>query len=158
MSRALLNMLPRNGVHLQGEVRFDGHDMFALDGRALRHVLGREIAYIPQHPMTSLNPVMKIGEQLGESLRLHLGMSPRQALDEGAALLASVGIPEPRRRLDDYPHQMSGGMCQRVAIAIALACRPLLLVADEPTTVLDVTVQAQISTCCWPSASSGRWR
>jgi oligopeptide/dipeptide ABC transporter ATP-binding protein len=144
MSRAILNMLPPGSAQRSGSVVFNGHDMFSLRGRELQRVVGREIAYIPQHPMTSLNPVMTIGEQLGESLRLHLGMNHRQAREEAIALLASVGIPAPRQRIEEYPHQMSGGMCQRVAIAIALACQPKLLVADEPTTALDVTVQAQI--------------
>jgi peptide/nickel transport system ATP-binding protein len=144
MSRSVMNMLPRHGVHRSGSVTFNGRDMFSLSGPSLQRVLGKEIGYVPQHPMVALNPVMTIGRQIGESLTVHLGMSRKHAEEESAALLASVGIPDARRRLGEYPHQMSGGMCQRIAIAIALSCRPLLIIADEPTTALDVTVQAQI--------------
>ncbi len=127
-----------------GEVRFDGRDLLALADRDIRRVRGREIAMIFQEPMTSLNPVLTIGLQVTETMEHHLGLSRAQARARAVELLGLVGIPEPERRLDQHPHQFSGGMRQRVMIAIALACRPRLILADEPTTALDVTIQAQI--------------
>ncbi len=125
-------------------LRFAGRDLLAAPEASMRAIRGREIAMIFQDPMTSLNPVLTIGRQLTEPLETHLALAPRAARDRAAELLALVGIPEPRRRLDDYPHRFSGGMRQRVMIAMAVACGPRLLIADEPTTALDVTIQAQI--------------
>jgi peptide/nickel transport system ATP-binding protein len=144
MSRALMNMLPLRGVTRSGRVVLDGNDIFAMPWSRLRRLLGKTIALVPQAPIASLNPVMTVGQQIRESLSLHLGITGDRARNTALDLLASVGIPEASRRLDEYPHQMSGGMCQRVMIAIALACEPKLLIADEPTTALDVTIQAQI--------------
>jgi oligopeptide/dipeptide ABC transporter ATP-binding protein len=123
---------------------FDGKDLLTLPQREMRDIWGEEIAMVFQDPMTSLNPVVKIGRQITEGLEHHLDMSRHDAREAALALLTSVGIPEPMRRLSQYPHELSGGMRQRVTIAIALACGPRLLMADEPTTALDVTVQAQI--------------
>jgi oligopeptide transport system ATP-binding protein len=142
---ALLRLLPRHaGRVVGGEVWFGGRDLAALDESALRSVRGGEIAMIFQDPLTSLNPVLTIGTQIAEALEAHRGMGRRQALERAAELLALVGIPDPTTRLAAYPHEFSGGMRQRVMIAIALSCGPKLLIADEPTTALDVTVQAQI--------------
>jgi len=132
-----------------GEVRakrmtFAGRDMLRIGDRERRAIVGKDVAMIFQDPMTSLNPCFTIGFQLTETLRLHLGMDRREARRRAADLLAQVGIPDAARRLDDFPHQLSGGMNQRVMIAMAIACNPKLLIADEPTTALDVTIQAQI--------------
>jgi len=127
-----------------GEVIFDGIDVLGLSNEEMRLLRGRRIGFVFQDPMTSLNPTMPVGRQIAESARAHLGLSRRAAAARAADLLATVGIPRPKDRLGDYPHQFSGGMRQRVMIAIALACQPMLLIADEPTTALDVTVQAQI--------------
>jgi len=127
-----------------GAVRLSGRDLMALDEPALRRIRGREIAMIFQEPMTSLNPVFTVGDQIAEAVRLHTDATAAQARDRAAALLDRVGIPAPRAARDRYPHQMSGGQRQRVMIAMALACDPTVLIADEPTTALDVTVQAQI--------------
>jgi oligopeptide/dipeptide ABC transporter ATP-binding protein len=127
-----------------GTIRLDRRDLSALDDRAMQAVRGNDIAMIFQEPMTSLNPVFSIGDQVAEAITLHRPLPRAQALDQAADLLALVGIPAPRAALARYPHQMSGGQRQRVMIAMALACEPRLLVADEPTTALDVTVQAQI--------------
>jgi oligopeptide/dipeptide ABC transporter ATP-binding protein len=144
LSRSIMQILPRTGVQTSGRVLFGGHDLTVLDDKQLRQVWGREIAMILQDPMSSLTPTLTIGRQISESLQWHLKMSRGQALDRSAELLASVGIPSPTAALHRYPHQLSGGLRQRVCIAIALACSPRLLLADEPTTSLDVTVQAQI--------------
>jgi oligopeptide/dipeptide ABC transporter ATP-binding protein len=140
---SVLRLLPPNG-HIRGEIRFAGRDLLALSPADLDRVRGRDIAMIFQEPASSLNPVHTVGAQIGESLVLHRGMSAREAAAEALRLLDRVGIPEARRRLREYPHQLSGGMNQRAMIAMALACRPKLLIADEPTTALDVTIQAQI--------------
>jgi peptide/nickel transport system ATP-binding protein/oligopeptide transport system ATP-binding protein len=141
----LLGLLPSPPAEVRGgEVRLGGQDLLKMDAAALRDVRGRRVGFVFQDPMTSLNPVFTVGDQLAEPLRRHLGMTRRQAADRAAELLDLVGIPDARRRLADYPHQFSGGMRQRVMIAIALACEPEVLIADEPTTALDVTIQAQI--------------
>jgi oligopeptide/dipeptide ABC transporter ATP-binding protein len=127
-----------------GQVIFKGRDLVTLSEEEMRRVRGREIAMIFQEPMTSLNPVLSIGRQLTEGLEIHLGKSPEQARVRAGELLAMVGISDPERRLPQYPHQFSGGMRQRMMIAMALACEPSLVLADEPTTALDVTIQAQI--------------
>jgi len=133
-----------SGAGVGGEVLFEGRDLRSLSPREFRSVLGTEIGIVFQDPMTSLNPVMKIGRQIGEGLRLNRGLDSKAAARRAVELLNEVGIPEPERRAGQYPHEMSGGMRQRVAIAIAIACAPKLLIADEPTTALDVTVQRQI--------------
>jgi oligopeptide/dipeptide ABC transporter ATP-binding protein len=132
------------GRIIGGEVLFQGRDLLALDEESMRHIRGREIAMVFQEPMTSLNPVLSIGRQLTEPLEIHLGMTPEQARQRAVELLAMVGIPDQERRLAQYPHHFSGGMRQRMMIAMALSCNPSLILADEPTTALDVTIQAQI--------------
>jgi peptide/nickel transport system ATP-binding protein/oligopeptide transport system ATP-binding protein len=142
---SLLGLLPAPPAEIRGgAVSFEGVDLLRAPPAHLRAVRGGRIGFIFQDPMTSLNPVFTVGFQLCEPLRRHLGMSRAAARVRAAELLDLVGIPDPRRRLDDYPHQFSGGMRQRVMIAIALACEPKVLIADEPTTALDVTIQAQI--------------
>ncbi|WP_350274308.1 ABC transporter ATP-binding protein [Kribbella sp. HUAS MG21] len=141
----ITRLLPRRSVHVTGgRIEFDGRDLTQLSERSMRAVRGKEIATIFQEPMTALNPVLSIADQLTEPLRIHLGMSRRQAADRAAELLDMVGIRDTRRVLRDYPHQLSGGMRQRVMIAMAMSCEPKLLIADEPTTALDVTTQLQI--------------
>jgi oligopeptide/dipeptide ABC transporter ATP-binding protein len=144
LSRSIMGLLPPRDVIKSGTVRFAGHDLTAMSPKELRGVWGAELSMIFQDPMTALNPVKRIGRQITESLRLHLGMSRSEADATAIQLLSSVGIPSPEERVRWYPFQLSGGMRQRVMIAIALACSPRLVMADEPTTGLDVTVQAQI--------------
>jgi oligopeptide transport system ATP-binding protein len=141
---SLLGILPRAGKVASGSALFDGRDLLQLSDRQLRKVRGKDIAMIFQDPMTSLNPVLTIGRQIAEALETHFGMSKRDAMKRSAELLDRVGIPSANKRVRDYPHQFSGGMRQRAMIAMALACRPKLMIADEPTTALDVTIQAQI--------------
>ncbi|WP_454691250.1 ABC transporter ATP-binding protein [Achromobacter aloeverae] len=142
---AILGLVPTPpGQIAGGEIRYDGRNLTALAPSAMRAIRGNRISMIFQEPMTSLNPVFTVGDQIGEPLRRHRGANARQAREQAVELLRAVGIPAPERRVREYPHQMSGGMRQRVMIAIALACEPDILIADEPTTALDVTVQAQI--------------
>ncbi|MDR1659276.1 MAG: ABC transporter ATP-binding protein [Desulfovibrio sp.] len=142
-ARAIMRLLPEN-AGVSGRVLFHGEDVLALREKDLRRFRGAGAAMIFQEPMTSLNPVLTVGEQTAEPLRLHLGLSVREARERAEDLFAEVGIPSPRSRYDDYPHQLSGGMRQRVMIAMALSCWPELLLADEPTTALDATIQGQI--------------
>jgi oligopeptide/dipeptide ABC transporter ATP-binding protein len=142
---SIMRLVPEPaGRIVGGRVLFKGRDLLQLSEEEMRRVRGREIAMIFQEPMTSLNPVLSIGRQMTEGLEIHLGMSPDAAEKRAAELLGMVGIPDPARRLRQYPHQFSGGMRQRMMIAMALACEPALILADEPTTALDVTIQAQI--------------
>lgn len=144
-SMAIMGLLPRHpGTRIGGKAVFDGTDLLGLDDRARRDIRGRDVAMIFQDPLSSLNPVIPIGLQVTEVLARHRGMKGAAARKEAAGLLDRVGIPDPTRRLKEYPHQLSGGMRQRALIAMAVACRPRLLIADEPTTALDVTIQAQI--------------
>jgi oligopeptide/dipeptide ABC transporter ATP-binding protein len=143
-SLALLRLVPEPGRITRGSIRLDGEELTTLSERDMRAVRGGRIAMVFQDPMTSLNPVLRAGVQIAEAVRAHRAVSRSAARDRALALLTEVGIPDPARRLDEYPHQLSGGMRQRVMIAIALAAEPEVLVADEPTTALDVTVQAQI--------------
>jgi peptide/nickel transport system ATP-binding protein len=143
-ANSILRLVPEPPGRIAGAIRFQGTDLLRLSDRAMRRVRGNDISMIFQEPMTSLNPVLTVGRQLGETLRQHERLSRREADDRAVEMLRLVGISEARRRLEEYPHQLSGGMRQRVMIAIALSCRPKVLIADEPTTALDVTIQAQI--------------
>jgi peptide/nickel transport system ATP-binding protein len=145
LMRTVMNILPRSArVDPDSRIRFEGRDVRELRGAEARHFWGAKVAMIFQDPMTSLNPVRTIGKHITDPLRYHLGLDRRQARDRAAELLALVGINEPARRLKQYPHELSGGMRQRVMIAVAISCSPKLLIADEPTTALDVTVQKEI--------------
>ncbi|MFD0853879.1 ABC transporter ATP-binding protein, partial [Actinomadura adrarensis] len=144
--RSILGLLPDAGVERSGRVHLAGQDLSLESAEAMRSILGTRMAAVFQDPMTALNPVRTIGTQVTEPLRVHLKMGRKEAHEKAEKLLASVGIPEPRRVLRSYPHQLSGGMRQRITIAMALSCDPEILLADEPTTALDVTVQKQILT------------
>ena len=142
---SVMRLIPeRSGRIVQGSVRFEGKDLATLDDAQMRQIRGNQIAMVFQEPMTSLNPVHTVGEQIAEAVRIHQGLSKAAALARAVEMLVLVRIPDAERRAHDYPHQFSGGMRQRVMIAMALSCNPKLLIADEPTTALDVTIQAQI--------------
>ncbi|MEE9387088.1 MAG: ABC transporter ATP-binding protein [Paracoccaceae bacterium] len=144
-ARAVLGLVQSPpGKIVSGSIEFEGVDLLGLDDRAIRELRGKDIAMVFQEPMTSLNPVLSIGKQLTESMRLHLDYSQQQANTRAIELLIKVGISDPAERLIQYPHQLSGGMRQRIMIAMALSCEPKLILADEPTTALDVTIQAQV--------------
>lgn len=144
-SLSIMKLLPQGSGWVEsGSIHFDGHDLLKLSDEDMRVLRGNRIAMIFQEPMTALNPVFTAGDQIVEVFKTHRGMSAAEARSEALKMMDMVRIPDPERRLDEYPHQMSGGMKQRVMIAMALACQPLLLIADEPTTALDVTIQAQI--------------
>lgn len=140
---AIIGLLPEN-AYAEGAIDFRGRDLLTLNRESMRGLRGKEISMIFQEPMTSLNPVLTIGYQIAEGLMTHEGLSKRDAMERGVELLKTVNIPSPETRLKEYPHQMSGGMRQRVMIAMAIACNPSLIIADEPTTALDVTIQSQI--------------
>ena len=141
---ALMGLLPWTATVTADEITFDGHDLVNMDRRERRHIIGNDLAMIFQEPMSSLNPCFTVGWQVKEALRYHLGLGRAERHRRAIELFEQVGIPDPEKRLSAFPHQMSGGMNQRVMIAMAISCKPKLLIADEPTTALDVTIQAQI--------------
>src|SRR5271168_2378801 len=143
-SMSILRLIQEPPGRIAGRVMFQGRDLLALSDAEMRKIRGKDISMIFQEPMTSLNPVLTVGKQIGETVQLHEGLNARDAEAKAVEMLTLVGIPAPARRVKEYPHQLSGGMRQRVMIAMALACNPRLLIADEPTTALDVTIQAQI--------------
>jgi len=144
LALSVMRLIPTNGKIINGKVLFSGRDLLVLSSEEMRAKRGREIAMIFQEPMTSLNPVFRVGEQIAEAIRLHRKLPAKEAMALACEQLREVGIPNPEKRAQDYPHQLSGGMRQRVMIAMAMSCHPKLLLADEPTTALDVTIQAQI--------------
>ena len=143
-SLATMRLLPKATAHVKGQILFEGRDLLQLPEREMQQIRGNKIAMIFQEPMTSLNPIHPVGKQIAESVLLHSKATKKEAMARALQLLELCGIPDPEQRMKEYPHQLSGGMRQRVMIAIALACDPELLIADEPTTALDVTIQAQI--------------
>ena len=143
---SIMKLLPVGGAIVSGSIRLAGRDLVTATERQMRSIRGNDIAMVFQDPMTSLNPTMTVGQQIVEAVRIHRGGSTQQARARAAEVLGLVGMPKPAERLDDYPHQLSGGLRQRVMIAMALSCDPKVLIADEPTTALDVTIQAQILT------------
>ena len=145
LALSIMRLVPSPpGRIVSGSILFDGADLLRLEEKAMRRIRGKDISMIFQEPMTSLNPVFKIGDQVAEVIRLHQGLSKKAARERAIEMFRLVGMPAPERRIDDYPHQISGGMRQRVMIAMAVSCNPRLMLADEPTTALDVTIQAQI--------------
>jgi len=144
LSRSIMGLLPKKGVVRQGSIKFDGVEIGQATPKEMREYWGASMAMVFQDPMTALNPVMKIGNQITESINTHLDVTRSFSRELAVSLLESVRVPDPERRMGEYPHQLSGGLRQRVCIAVALACGPQLLLADEPTTALDVTVQAQV--------------
>jgi len=144
LALSLMRLIPANGKVVNGEIFFSGKDLLKLSEEEMRAMRGSEISMVFQEPMTSLNPVFRVGEQIAEAIRLHQHLPAKQAMELSVEYLREVGIPDPQKRAMDYPHNFSGGMRQRVMIAMAMSCHPRLMLADEPTTALDVTIQAQI--------------